>query len=162
MRISIVVIITENGAIGKDNALLVRLPDDLKYFKAITMGKPIVMGRKTYDSIGRPLPGRMNIVISRQVDLVIAGCTVVASLTDAIKAAGDVAEIAIVGGAGIYRQALPLANTLYLTQIHASLAGDVFFPPLVTSQWRETYREDHAADERHAYPFSFITLERQS
>jgi dihydrofolate reductase len=162
MRISIVVIVTENGAIGKDNALLVRLPDDLKYFKAITMGKPIVMGRKTHDSIGRPLPGRMNIVISRQADLAIDGCTVVASLTDAIKAAGDVAEIAIVGGADIYRQALPLANTLYLTQVHASLAGDVFFPPLVASHWRETHREDHAADERHAYPFSFITLERQS
>jgi dihydrofolate reductase len=160
MRISIVVIIAENGAIGKDNALLCRLPDDMKYFKTITMGKPIVMGRKTYDSIGRPLPGRLNIVVSRQADLAIPGCVVVASLKDAIAAAGDVAEIAVIGGAEIYRHALPLANTIYLTRIHASLEGDVFFPPLVDAQWFEAHREYHAADERHVYPFSFITLER--
>jgi dihydrofolate reductase len=162
VRISIVVIIAQNGAIGKDNALLCRLPDDLKHFKAITMGKPMVMGRKTFDSIGRPLPGRKSIVISRQRELTIPGCTVVASLADAIAEAGDVAEIAIVGGGEIYRQALPMVNTLYLTQVHASLEGDVFFPALIESQWRETQREDHAADERHAYPFSFLTLERKS
>jgi dihydrofolate reductase len=162
MRISIVVAVAANGAIGKDNALLWRLPDDLKHFKAITMGKPIVMGRKTYDSIGRPLPGRTNIVISRQADLEIPGCIVVASLDDAMKAAGDVPEVAVVGGADIYRQALPLTNTVYLTEVHATLAGDVFFPKLTDSQWREAHREEHAADERHAYPFSFVTLERQS
>jgi len=162
MRIGIVVAVAENGAIGKNNALLWRLPDDLKYFKAITMGKPIVMGRKTFDSIGRPLPGRVNIVISRQANLAIPGCVVVSSLTEAIKAAGDVPEIAIIGGAEVYRLALPLAHTLYLTKVHASLEGDVFFPSVSDAQWRETHREDHAADERHAHAFSFVTLERKS
>jgi len=163
MRISIVVIVAENGAIGKDNALLWRLPDDLKFFKAITMGKPIVMGRKTYDSIGRPLPGRLNIVISRQADLVIPGCVVVRSLADAIKAADGAEEIAVVGGAEIYRHALPITNTIYLTQVHASVPGDVFFPTLsdlLALQWRVTQRVDHAADDRHVHAFSFITLER--
>jgi dihydrofolate reductase len=163
MRISIVVIVAENGAIGKDNALLWRLPDDMKHFKTITMGKPIVMGRKTFDSVGRPLPGRLNIVISRQSNLVIPGCIVVASLTDAVKAAGDVVEVAVIGGAEIYRHALPLTNTIYLTQVHASVPGDVFFPALpalLESQWRITHREDHVADERHAHAFSFVTLER--
>jgi dihydrofolate reductase len=164
MRISIVVIVAENGAIGKDNALLWRLPDDMKHFKTITMGKPIVMGRKTFDSVGRPLPGRLNIVISRQSNLVIPGCIVVASLTDAVKAAGDVVEVAVIGGAEIYRHALPLTNTIYLTQVHASVPGDVFFPALpalLESQWCITHREDHVADERHAHAFSFITLERK-
>jgi dihydrofolate reductase len=135
----------------------------MKHFKTITMGKPIVMGRKTFDSVGRPLPGRLNIVISRQSNLVIPGCIVVASLTDAVKAAGDVVEVAVIGGAEIYRHALPLTNTIYLTQVHASVPGDVFFPALpalLESQWRITHREDHVADERHAHAFSFITLER--
>jgi len=161
MHISIVVAVADNGAIGKDNALLWRLPDDLKHFKAITMGKPIVMGRKTYDSIGRPLPGRSNIVISRQLNLAIPGCIVVASLADAMKAAGDVAEVTIIGGADIYRQILPSADIVYLTRVHASIEGDVFFPALADSQWRETHREDHAADQRHVYAFSFVTLERK-
>jgi dihydrofolate reductase len=178
MRISIVVIVAENGAIGKDNALLLRLPEDLKHFKTITMGKPIVMGRKTYDSIGRPLPGRTNIVISRQADLVIPGCVVVNSLSAAINAVGaqhaaplrqelpallghDMTEVMIVGGAEIYRQALPLADTVYLTKIHAALEGDVFFPVLPDAEWRETHREEHVADDRHAYPFTFVTLERK-
>jgi len=164
MRISIVVIVAENGAIGRGNALLFRLPDDMKHFKSVTMGKPIVMGRKTYDSIGKPLPGRVNIVISRQSNLVIPGCVVVASLSDAIKAAGEVEEIAIVGGAEIYRHAMPLTDRIYLTQVHATVPGDVFFPPLpalLESQWVVTHREDHVVDERHAQPFSFITLERK-
>jgi dihydrofolate reductase len=160
MRISIVVAVAENGAIGKDNALLWRLPDDLKNFKTITMGKPIVMGRKTYDSIGRALPGRVNIVISRQASLVLPGCVVVGSLADAINAAGDVAEIAIIGGAEIYRQALAMTATIYMTKVHATLTGDVFFPPLVAAEWRETHREHHGADERHEYSFTFVTLER--
>jgi dihydrofolate reductase len=170
MRVSIVVAVAENGAIGKDNALLVRLPDDLKYFKVITMGKPIVMGRKTYDSIGRPLPGRTNIVISRQVNLVIPGCVVVDSMSAAFATVGaqhaaplqqSSTETMIIGGAEIYRQALPLAKTLYLTKVHATLEGDVFFPSLIDSEWRETHREHHAADDRHAYPFTFVTLERK-
>jgi dihydrofolate reductase len=172
MRISIVVIVAENGAIGKDNALLWRLPDDMKHFKTITMGKPIVMGRKTFDSVGRPLPGRLNIVISRQSDLVIPGCVVVASLAAAFEVVGAQhaaplqyeMEVMVIGGAEIYRHALPLTNTIYLTQVHASVPGDVFFPALpalLESQWRITHREDHVADERHAHAFSFVTLERK-
>lgn len=160
MRISIVVIVASNGGIGKGNDLLWRLPDDLKHFKTVTMGKPIVMGRKTFESIGRPLPGRVNIVISRQAGLAIPGCVVVSSLSDALEAAGAVPEVAIVGGAEIYKHALPLTNTIYLTKVHASAEADVFFPPLVDAQWRETFREDHAIDDRHSVPFSFITLER--
>jgi dihydrofolate reductase len=160
MRISIVVIVASNGGIGKDNGLLWRLPDDLKHFKAVTMGKPIVMGRKTYESIGRPLPGRVNIVISRQADLVIPGCVVADSLENAIKAAGVVDEVAIVGGAEIYKHALPLTNTIYMTEVHASIDADVFFPPLEKSDWRETSRQEHAVDERHPVSFSSVTLER--
>lgn len=171
MRVSIVVAVAENGAIGKDNQLLWRLPDDLKYFKSITMGKPIVMGRKTFESIGKPLPGRENIVISRQSALDIPGCTVVNSIEAAVAHVGaqhaahlqhEPAEIMIIGGADIYRQALPITQQIYLTRVHATFDGDVFFPELAADQWRETHREEHAADERHAYPFTFITLERNS
>lgn len=160
MLVSIVVIAAENDAIGKDNQLLCRLPDDLKHFKAVTMGKPVVMGRKTFDSIGKPLPGRLNIVVTRQSSLAIPGCAVVDSIESAMQAAGDAQEICMIGGAELYRQALSLTHRIYLTRIHAHLEGDVFFPPLSMSEWRETHREPHAADERHPYPFTFITLER--
>jgi len=162
MLVSIVVIAAENGAIGKDNKLLCHLPDDLKHFKAVTMGKPVVMGRKTYDSIGKPLPGRLNIVVTRQKGLAIPGCTVVDSVESAMQAAGDTSEICLIGGAELYRQALSFTQRIYLTRIHASLGGDVFFPELPTNDWREVDRESHAADERHAYPFTFVTLERKS
>jgi dihydrofolate reductase len=161
MRISFVVAVAENGAIGKNNSLLWRLPDDLKYFKTITMGKPIVMGRKTYDSIGRPLPGRLNIVVTRRRGFETTGCVVVTSIDDAIRAAGEAEELCVIGGAEIYREFLPHVDTIYLTRVHASFDGDVFFPSLSESQWHETHREDHAADDRHAYAFSFITLERK-
>src|SRR5688572_29803091 len=118
--ILLVVAVAENDVIGKDNALLWRLPDDLKQFKAVTMGKPVIMGRKTYDSIGKPLPGRANIVISRQRGLRIEGCTVVDSLDAAFDTAGAVPDIAVIGGADIYRQALPLADVIYLTEVHAA------------------------------------------
>jgi dihydrofolate reductase len=161
MHISIVVASAENGAIGKNNSLLWRLPDDLKYFKAITMGKPIVMGRKTYQSIGRPLPGRQNIVVTRHVGFEAQGCTVVTSIDDAIQAAGGATEICVIGGADIYSQILPRVNTVYLTEVHVTIEGDVFFPSLPATQWRETHRHEHAADQRHAHSFSFVTLERK-
>jgi dihydrofolate reductase len=161
MRIIIVVAVADNGVIGKDNALLWRLPDDMKFFKSITMGKPIVMGRKTYASIGRPLPGRKNIVISRQNALAIDRCVVVDSLVAAFASAGDVAEVAIVGGAEIYKQSLPFADTIYLTRVHAQIAGDVFFPELDAKQWEAIHREDHPADDRHAYAFSFVKMVRR-
>lgn len=162
MLVSIVVIAAENDAIGKDNQLLCRLPDDLKHFKAVTMGKPVVMGRKTYESVGKPLPGRLNIVMTRQNNLTIPGCVVVDTMESAMQAAGDAPEICMIGGAELYCQALPLTHRIYLTRIHASLEGDVFFPHLSMSEWRETHREAHAADDRHAYPFTFITLERKT
>jgi dihydrofolate reductase len=159
--ILLVVAVAENGVIGKDNALLWRLPDDLKQFKAVTMGKPVIMGRKTYDSIGKPLPGRTNIVISRQPGLRIEGCTVVDSLDAAFDAAGAVPEVTVIGGADIYRQALPLAEMIYLTEVHAAFDGDVTFPDLSPDEWRETSRVPHPMDERHAYAFTFVTLQRK-
>jgi dihydrofolate reductase len=136
------------------------LPDDLKRFKALSLGKPIVMGRKTYDSIGRPLPGRLNIVVSRRGDLQIPGCTVVTSVAEAIAAAADADEIVIVGGADIYRQVLPRVQTIHLTRVHATVPGDVYFPTLADGEWHEQATEYHPADERHAYAFTFSRLER--
>ena len=161
-KLSIIVAVAENGVIGSGNQLPWRLPDDLKRFKALSLGKPIVMGRKTYDSIGRPLPGRLNIVVSRRGDLQIPGCTVVTSVTQAIAAAGEVDEIVIVGGADIYRQLLARVQTIHLTRVHAPVPGDVHFPQLAPGEWRQLETEYHPADERHAHAFTFSTLERVS
>jgi dihydrofolate reductase len=158
MQVAIVVAAADDNVIGKNNALPWRLPDDLKRFKSLTMGKPIIMGRKTFESIGKPLPGRQNIVISRQRDLEVDGCIVCESLDAALKATDSAPEVCVIGGAEIYRQALPLTDVIYLTRVHASVAGDVRFPALLPSEWRETSREEHAADDRHAHAFSFITL----
>ncbi|MBM0108449.1 type 3 dihydrofolate reductase [Steroidobacter sp. S1-65] len=158
--LSIIVAVADNGVIGSGNQLPWRLPDDLKRFKALSLGKPIVMGRKTFDSIGRPLPGRLNIVISRQPGLRIPGCQVVTSIDDALVAAQPAPEIVIVGGADIYRQILPRVQTIHLTRVHATVQGDVSFPELPSEEWREVAKEYHPADERHAHAFTFSTLER--
>jgi dihydrofolate reductase len=158
--IAIIVAAAENGAIGSDNRLPWHLPDDLKRFKALSLGKPVVMGRRTFDSIGRPLPGRTNIVVSRQAGLAIEGVVVAPSLDAALATAGSVPEIVVIGGAEIFRQALPRTDTIHLTRVHARVAGDVFFPELDPAQWREAAVEHHAADERHQYAFSFVTLQR--
>ncbi|MFC4308369.1 type 3 dihydrofolate reductase [Steroidobacter flavus] len=158
--LSIIVAVADNGVIGSGNQLPWRLPDDLKRFKALSLGKPIVMGRKTFDSIGRPLPGRQNIVISRQPGLEIPGCTVVTSIDAAIAAAQPAPEIVIVGGADIYRQVLPQVQVIHLTRVHASVEGDVVFPELKEQEWREVAKEYHPADERHAHAFTFSTLQR--
>jgi dihydrofolate reductase len=158
--ISIIVAAAENGAIGSDNRLPWHLPDDLKRFKALSLGKPIVMGRRTFDSIGRPLPGRTNIVVSRQAGLALEGALVVQSLDAALAAAASVPEIVVIGGAEIFRQVLPRTDTIHLTRVHAPVAGDVFFPELDPEQWREAGVEHHAADERHQYAFSFVNLQR--
>ena len=160
MRLSLVVAAAENGVIGNGNQLPWRLPDDLKHFKATTMGKPILMGRKTYESIGKPLPGRTNLVLSRRRDLTLPGCVVVDSIQAAIAAAGDAAELAVIGGAEVYAQALPSAGLIHLTRVHATIEGDVTFPTLNSREWTERLIERHPADERHAYEFSFIELER--
>jgi dihydrofolate reductase len=146
--------------IGAGNRLPWHLPDDLTRFKALSMAKPIVMGRRTFDSIGKPLPGRTNIVISRQAGLAIAGVVVTGSLDAALAAAGQVPEIVIIGGAEIFRQVLPRTDLIHLTRVHARVEGNVVFPELDPGQWRESAVEHHAADERHQYAFSFVTLER--
>jgi len=158
--ISIIVAVAENGAIGSGNRLPWHLPDDLKRFKALSLGKPVVMGHRTFESIGRPLPGRPNIVISRQGGLAIDGVRVAHSLDEALAAAGSVPEVVVIGGAQIFRQVLPRTDTIHLTRVHARVAGDVFFPELDPAQWREAAVEHHAADERHQYAFSFVTLQR--
>lgn len=159
MKISLVVAIAENGVIGRDGDLAVRIPADLRRFKQITFGHPLIMGRKTFQSIGRPLPGRHNIVISRDEAFKAEGVTAVHSLGQAFDAARPAGEVMVIGGAEIYRQTLADAARLYLTEVHARIPGDVFFPAFDRTEWRETFREDHAA-EGDAPAFSFVNLER--
>ncbi|HEX7115327.1 MAG TPA: type 3 dihydrofolate reductase [Steroidobacter sp.] len=158
--LSLLVAAAENDVIGRQNDLPWRLPDDLKRFKALSLGKPVIMGRRTYESIGRPLPGRTNIVVSRRPDLAIEGCIVVDSLEAAIAVAGEAPEILVIGGAEVFREALPRASRIYLTRVHAHVEGDVHFPALEPDEWREVEVQHHPADERHAHAFSFILLER--
>ena len=159
--ISLIVAASTNNVIGAAGDLPWRLSADLKHFKAITMGKPIVMGRKTWESIGRPLPGRQNIVITRQADYRAEGCTVVASPDDAIVAAGDVEEIMIIGGGHIYEAFLPLADRIYLTRVHAEIEGDAFLPGILESEWQFVSREAHRADEANDYDVEFLVLDRR-
>jgi dihydrofolate reductase len=158
--ITIVVAADERGGIGFEGRLPWHLPADLRRFKALTMGKPIVMGRRTWDSIGRPLPGRRSIVLSRDPARSIDGATVVHSFEDARRAAGDVAEICVIGGAAVFAEALPVADVIELTRVHARVPADTFLPPADPAAWRELHRERHPADAAHAYPFSFVTLSR--
>jgi len=159
--VSIVVATDELGGIGREGRLPWHLPEDLKRFKRLTLGKPVVMGRRTWDSIGRPLPGRHNIVVSRQAGLQFEGATVVPSFDAALTAAGDVPEICVIGGAEIYRLAVPLADVVHLTLVHASVAADTWLPPFDAATWRETARQPQPADARHAHALSFVTLERR-
>ncbi len=158
--ISLIVAASTNNVIGADGALPWRLSDDLRRFKEITMGRPIVMGRKTWESIGRPLPGRQNIVISRQPDFVADGCDVVASAIEAISAADDADEIMVIGGSQVYQLFLPDAGRLYLTRVHAEINGDTFFPVISDKDWRLVDEQHHAADERNEHAFSLLLLER--
>jgi dihydrofolate reductase len=160
MKISFVVAASENDVIGVGNQLPWRLPDDLKRFKALTLGKPVLMGRKTFDSIGRPLPGRRNIVVSRQPALTLQDVVTARSIEEGLAAAQAAPELMVIGGAEIYRQLLPRAHTIHLTRVHMRLAGDAFLPPLAPAEWREVDTQPHAADDRHAVAFTFITLER--
>ena len=161
MQISLVVAMSENGVIGRDNALPWHLPADLRYFKALTLGKPVIMGRKTYMSIGRPLPGRQNIVLTRDAAFQAPGCDVCTSLEDARARAGDAEEIMIIGGSALYKETLDHADRIYLTEIHASIEGDTWFPEIDPAKWRETARERHAADERNSLDYSFVILQRR-
>ena len=160
-RISLIAALANNRVIGKDNRLLWHLPADLRRFKQLTLHKPIVMGRKTWESLPGLLPQRTHIVISRNPDYRAPGCTLTPSPEAAIRAAGAVPEIMVVGGAAIYRHMLPLADRMYLTLVHQSVAGDARFPQWDPAQWRETGREDFPADDKNPYSFSFVTLERR-
>lgn len=157
MRLSLIVAASDNGCIGRDGDLPWRLPEDLKRFKQVTMGKPIIMGRKTYESIGRPLPGRTNIVVTRQPGYEAPGCSVVHSLAEALQvAASDPAEEAfVIGGAALYADALPQADVLHLTRVHAIVEGDVYLPPVPWETFELTASEAHPPDERHAHPYTF-------
>ena len=158
--ISIVVAASENGVIGAQGDLPWRLSDDLKRFKATTMGKPIVMGRKTWESIGRALPGRQNIVITRRQGFLADGCDVVRSMDEAICAAGDAGEIMVIGGSQIYELFLPVAQRLYLTRVHADVEGDAFFPAVDEGEWQLVAEETHSADKQNEFDYSFRTYER--
>ena len=158
---SLVVAVARNGVIGRDNQLPWKLPDDLAYFKKVTMGHPVVMGRRTWESIGRPLPGRLNLVVTGNRDYLAPGATVVHSLEEAWQAAGDAPEVAVIGGTTLFRETLPLADRIHLTEVLADVPGDTFFPPLDRSAWKETQVAVHAKDERHEYPFRIVVLERR-
>lgn len=157
MQIALVVAAAENNVIGKNNQLLWRLPNDTKFFKNTTWGLPVIMGRKTFDSLGKPLAGRTNIVITRQKDWQAPGTIVVNSLEAAIKAAAatDAKEASVIGGGEIYAQALPLANRIYLTRVHASFEGDAVFPSFSEAEWKLLSNLDFPADDKHAYAYSF-------
>lgn len=163
MIISLIVAASSNNVIGKDNKLPWHLPNDLKYFKNTTWAMPIVMGRKTYESIGKPLPGRLNIVITRNGGWNAAGVTVVHTIEEAIDLAAskDVKEIFIIGGAEIFLSLLPQAGRIYLTRIHQNFEGDVFFPAIDEKNWKLAMNRDCAADEKNKYPHSFQVWERK-
>lgn len=160
-RVSVIAALAENRVIGANNALPWRLPEDLKRFRRLTTGHPIIMGRKNYQSIGRVLPDRLNIVVTRNRSFHAPGCVVVHTLPQAFAAAGDSGEIFVIGGADIYAQSLARTDRMYLTWVHAHVPGDAWFPPFAAEEWIEIEREPHPADSAHVYAFSFVTLERQ-
>lgn len=159
-RIAFVVAHDRGGVIGKDGALPWRLPDDQKHVRALTVGKPLIMGRRTYESIGRPLPDRTNIVLTRDPAFHADGVRIARTPEEALAIAGDAPETIVFGGADVFRHFLPLADLIYLTEVDADVVGDTFFPALDRAEWRETLSTEHPADERHAYAFRFVTLER--
>jgi dihydrofolate reductase len=160
LKLTLLAALADNGVIGRAGGLPWHLPDDLRRFKALTMGKPILMGRRTFESIGRALPGRRNLLLTRGTAVLPAGVERVASVAAAIAACATVPELCVIGGAELYAQTLPVATHLELTQVHARVEGDVRFPDYDAAQWRELARSEHPADERHAWPMSFVSLER--
>ncbi|MGH8224698.1 MAG: type 3 dihydrofolate reductase [Gammaproteobacteria bacterium] len=159
--IALVAAVAENGVIGRGGEMPWHLPADLAHFKRITMGKPIVMGRRTFEAIGRALPGRRNIVVSRNADFKASGVERAANLEAALALADDAEEVMVIGGGELYRAALPFAQRIHLTRIQAKIEGDTFFPEFDASEWHETAREERTADEKNAYTLTFLTLERK-
>lgn len=160
-RISLIAAMAENRVIGANNALPWRLPADLKHFRRLTSGHHIIMGRRNYESIGKPLPDRTNIVVTRNTDYRAPGCLVRNSIEEALAAVRNDSEVFIIGGAEIYRQVLDRADRLYLTLIHASIEGDTYFPEFNGHQWQEISRESHAADETNPHAYTFLTYARK-
>lgn len=163
--ISMIAAVAQNGVIGRNNDLPWHLPDDMRYFMQTTKGHCVIMGRKNYESIPekfRPLPNRQNIVISRQDNFLAPGCTVAHSLPDALAKADTSlpSEIFLIGGSHIYSEGLPMASKLYLTEIHATPIGDVYFPDFNKSDWHKTMLQHHPKDDRHAFAFDFVLYER--
>lgn len=167
MKISLVVAVSDNNAIGRAGDLLWRLPKDMQFFKTVTMGHHVLMGRKTYESIPekfRPLPGRVNLVVTRQPGYQAPGCKVVGTVEEAIEfaKANEETELMVIGGGEIYRQLFDAADKIFLTQVHHRFAdADTFFPEVVNYWWQPVFRERHFADEKHAYDFEFIVLEKK-
>lgn len=159
MKLTAVVAASDNDVIGRGNALPWHLPADLAHFKRLTLGRPILMGRRTFEAIGRPLPGRRNLVLSR-TGFEAPGVETVASLDAALQRVAGEPELMIVGGAELYRQALPLLDTIHLTRVHCELEGDAYLPRLPAGEWREVSREARVPDEKNAHAMTFITLER--
>lgn len=160
MMVSIIAAMDRNRLIGNKNRLPWHLPADFAHFKAVTMGKPIIMGRKTFESIGKPLPGRTNIVLSRDTNTCFEGATCVTSFEEALAVVADENEIMIIGGSTIYEMLLPKVNRLYLTYVNAAFEGDAWFPEFDENQWVEKEIVTHQADEKNAYDCRFVTLER--
>jgi len=160
LKVSIIAALADNGVIGRGGALPWHLPDDLKRFKSLTMGHPILMGRRTFESIGKPLPGRRNLVLTRGARPFPDGIEAVASLATALERCATTDELCVIGGAEVYAEALPLATHLELTRVHVHARGDVRFPAFDAAQWCELGRIEHPADARHEWPMTFLTLER--
>jgi dihydrofolate reductase len=159
-NLSIIAALSDNRVIGRDNKLPWRMPSDLAHFKRLTMGKPIIMGRRTWESLPGLLPHRTHLVVTRNRDYVAEGGFVVHSLKEAIDFAGDADELMVVGGARMYAQAIPLASTMYLTLIHEQIDGDTSFPDYEEAEWCEQAREEHPADKRNPHRYGFVTLTR--
>jgi len=162
MKLSLIAALDRDHGIGRDNDLPWKLPDDLKRFKALTVGKPILMGRRTAQSLGRALPGRLNLVLTRSGQVPFDGMQAVASIEQALQAAADTdaEELCVIGGGEIYRLAMAQATDLHLTWVHTTVPADTHFPPVDPALWVEVAREHHAADERHAFAFDFVDYRR--
>ena len=159
--ISIIAAIDQNNAIGINNRLLCHLPNDLKYFKRITSGHPVIMGRNTYESLPvKPLPNRMNIVISKSLSVPLPGCALVSSIEEACKLCGESDECFVIGGEQIYRQMMPLVQKLYITRIHHAFEADVWFPEIKLGEWQQMSAEWNEPDEKHQYAYSFEQYSR--
>jgi len=160
--VTLIVAVADNGVIGRENTLPWHLPEDLKRFKRLTMGKPMIMGRKTFESIGKPLPGRLNIVVTRDSNYRREGVEVVHGTDAALEAAAGASEVMVIGGAELFRLFLPRAGRIHLTRVHGNIEGDVMWPALDIREWDVVERERHEADDRHAHAMTFEVWEKRT